>query len=126
MMKSITKSSGSGGSGSGGGGAMGGMNPMASLGGKGSKAQFSIPGLANAWKEALDPIRAEEPQLAMIIQQLQWKGWYVVEKYQKDDRSKERLSPTKAKALIEEYVDHLMSVFLKVCWDKPWFSKVNF
>lgn len=94
--------------------------------GKDAFQEQGIPGLAEAWKEAFEPIKSDEPQINEVTKQLTKKVWQVVDKYQKDEKAKQKLTQTAAKAYVEEYVEHIMSVVFNVLYEKAWFGKVNF
>lgn len=85
-----------------------------------------IPGLAQALSEAFAPIADEEPEVLEIVRKSQSKLNRVAEKYKEDERLKQKVSPTSAKALVEEFVEHSMGIISAAAYEKPWFSKVSF
>lgn len=99
---------------------------QAPWGATGSWGAAYVPGLDQAWMEALEPIASEEPNLGQVLKQFQVKVQKVIDKYKVDERAKEKLTSTASKAFIEEFVEFIMAALFNICYEKEWFGKVCF
>lgn len=98
------------------GGSKGGWQPQ----------QWGIPGLAQSLSDVLGPIADEEPEVQEINKKISQRIQKVSDRFIKDERLTQKLSATNAKALIEEFIEHIMGSISGAYYDKPWASKVSF
>lgn len=90
-------------------------------------ANWGVPGLTQALIEVLNPIQIQEPTpVADLANKIHTKVKKICDKYQTDERCKERATATTAQGIIEEFVECIMGTLHTTCYEKPWFTQVSF
>lgn len=84
-----------------------------------------IPGLNNALHEALTGLATQGEDISELVKKIIGKVNKICEKYSKDERATTKATVTQAKALIEEFVEHVMGNIHGICWGKEWFPTIS-